>query len=83
MRRAWKAQVGAGRNLAVGVLGRQPDFQIVGLGGGETHVAGAQHDAAIGQFQRFENGFGVAGQLFVRSGGWSGWTICTNSTLSN
>mgnify|MGYP002137765444 CR=1 FL=1 len=62
-------EVGAGRNLAVGVLRRQPDFQIVGLGGGETHVAGAQHDATIGQFQRFEDGFGVAGQLFVRSGG--------------
>jgi hypothetical protein len=61
------AEVGAGRNLAVGVLGRQPDFEIVGLGG-ETHVAGAQRHAAVRQFQRFENDFGVTGQLFVRFG---------------
>jgi hypothetical protein len=62
------AEVGAGRNLAVGVLGRQPDFEVVGLGGGEAHVAGAQRHAAVRQFQLFEDDLGLAGQFLVRFG---------------
>src|SRR5690606_32981711 len=29
-------------NLAVGILSRQPDFQIIGAAGAKTHVAGAK-----------------------------------------
>src|SRR5690606_28708800 len=34
--------VGTGRNFAVFALPRQPDFQIVGFGGGETYVAATE-----------------------------------------
>ena len=36
-----RLEIGAGGNFAVGALARQPDLDVVGLGSGETHVAGA------------------------------------------
>lgn len=39
---------------------RQPDFQVVGLGGTEAHVARAQGDDAVGQLQLFQQGAGMA-----------------------
>ena len=52
--------VGAGGDLAVGVLGGQPDFQVIGLGGTEAHVARTQGDDAVGQLQLFQQGAGMA-----------------------
>ena len=39
-------RVAAGRDLAVGLLARQPDLDVVGLRGGESHVAGAQQPSS-------------------------------------
>src|SRR6185312_14680738 len=41
------------------------DFEIVGLGRGEAHVAGAEQHTAVGKAEPFEYGFGVAGEAFV------------------
>ena len=38
----------AGGNLAIGPLPRQPDLDVVGLLRGEAHVAGGEHDDAVG-----------------------------------
>ena len=65
-RRAWKScEVGAGADLAVEVLAGEPDLEVVGLGGGEAHVAGAEEHAAVGKAEAFEDGLGVAGEGFV------------------
>ncbi len=58
-------EVGAGADLAVEVLAGEPDFEVVGLGGGETHVAGAEEHAAVGEAELFEDGLGVAGEGLV------------------
>ena len=60
------AHARAGADLAVGVLARHPDFQIVGFGAAKTHVAGAEHNDAVGQLQQLQDLFGVAGQLLQR-----------------
>src|ERR1700726_3507786 len=40
--------IGARGDLAEGVGGRQPDFEIVGLGRGEAHIAGGElHDPVV------------------------------------
>src|SRR5262249_24209270 len=41
------ATIRAARNLAIGVLPRQPDLDVVGLLCREAHVAGAQRDDAV------------------------------------
>jgi hypothetical protein len=49
-----RLEVGAVRargNLTISALRRQPDFQVVGLGSGKTHVARAQQDAAVRQLE--------------------------------
>ncbi len=58
-------EVGAGGDFAVEVLAGEPDFEVVGFGGGEAHVAGAEEHAAVGEVEGFEDGFGVAGEGFV------------------
>src|SRR5262249_19817996 len=66
--------VGARRDLAIGVLARKPDFNVIGLGCAEPDVAGRQHDGAVCQSQRFKYGFRDARQavqLFVRLRGSS------------
>src|SRR5690606_29110625 len=60
------AAVGAGRNLAVLVLARHPDFQVVGLGRAKAHVTGAQRQHAIRQLARLQHLLGAAGQLSQR-----------------
>ena len=45
------AAVGAGRNLAIGILPRQPDLDVISLDGAKTHVAGAERDDAMRQVQ--------------------------------
>ena len=42
-------EVGAGGDFAVEVLAGEPDFEVVGFGGGEAHVAGAEEHAAVGE----------------------------------
>jgi hypothetical protein len=59
----------AGRDLAVGVLARQPDLDVVGLPRAEAHVAGAEHDGAVGQAQRLED---ASAQAVMRSCSASG-----------
>ena len=56
--------VAAGGDFAVAVLAGQPDFQVVGDGGGEAGVAGGQDDAAVRQLQALQHDFGVPGQFF-------------------
>ena len=56
-------EVGAGGDLAILALPRQPHLQVVGLGGREAEVAGAQGDHAVRQSQFLQNGLGVSGQL--------------------
>jgi hypothetical protein len=66
MRRAWKApHVRAGADLAVGVLRRQPDLEVIGLGRAEAHVAAAQQHA-VGQAELLQHRLGVAGHFFQR-----------------
>ena len=55
--------VGAGGDLAVGLLARQPDLEIVGLGGGDAHVAGRQRHHAVGQLEQLQHSLGVPGEL--------------------
>ena len=52
--------VRARRDLAVRLLPRQPDLDVVGLGGGEAHVAGRQHDHAVRQAEPLQHLLGVA-----------------------
>ncbi len=63
-------EVGAGGDLAVGLLAGEPDFEVVGLGGAEAHVAGAEEHAAVGKAEALEDGFGVAGEA-LRARRWS------------
>src|SRR5216684_4922938 len=58
-------EVRAGADLAIGLLPRQPHFQVVGLGRGEAHVAGGEGDDAVVQPERLQHGLGVGGQLLV------------------
>ena len=58
-------EVGAGRDFAIELLARKPDFEIEGLGGGEAGVGGAEEHAAVGKLQGFEDFFGVAGEALV------------------
>ena len=59
--------VAAGADLAVGVLRRQPDLQVIGLGAAKAHVAGAQGDDAVGQVEGLKHRLGVAHHFFQRS----------------
>ena len=47
------------------MLAGQPDFQIVGSGGGKACVAGAEEHAAVWQVQRFQYHFGAARHALV------------------
>ena len=58
-------KVGAGGDFAVKLLAGEPDFEVEGFGGGEAGVAGAEQDAAVGEFKRLEDFFGVAGEALV------------------
>ena len=46
---------------------RHPDFQVIGLGRAETHIAGAQRQHAVGQTELLQNRFGMADHFFQRS----------------
>ena len=74
----------AGRNLAVHVLARQPDLDVVGLLRGKAHVAGAQRDDAVMQVEPLQHllGAGEHALVLVRAI-CSGVVIETSSTLVN
>lgn len=55
------AAVGAGADLLVGVVTRQPDFDVVGLTGREAQVAGAQANHAIRKAQLLQQVLGLGG----------------------
>src|SRR5271155_1729190 len=57
--------VGAAGNFAKFLGAGQPDFDVVGFCGGETHVAGRKQRGAIVESEFLQNGFGVGDQLFV------------------
>mmetsp|Transcript_1075 Transcript_1075/g.1642 ORF Transcript_1075/g.1642 Transcript_1075/m.1642 type:complete len:501 (-) Transcript_1075:722-2224(-) len=60
------AHVRAGADLAVGVLRRQPDLQVIGLDRAKAHVARAQQHRAVRQAELLQDGLGVAGHLVER-----------------
>src|SRR5690606_32341352 len=53
--------VRARRDLAIGLLRRQPDLQVVSLARGEPHVARTPQHAPVWQAQALEHGLGGAG----------------------
>src|SRR5579884_4337041 len=55
----------AGRNLAEFPARGKPNFQIVSLRGGKTHVSRAEQDRAVMQAELLENGFRIPRQGFV------------------
>src|SRR6266567_4770774 len=50
------------RDLSIGVLAWQPDFDVIGLGGRESKVAGGQCNSSISQPKLFKHHFGVMRQ---------------------
>ena len=57
-------RVGAGRDFPVFALGREPNFNIVGLGSGEAQIAGAQANHMVRQFQGLEDPLSIIGEFF-------------------
>src|SRR5690348_11854264 len=55
------AAVRAARDLAIGILARQPDLDVVGLLRREAHVAGAERDHAVWQAEALQHLLGAAG----------------------
>src|SRR6266576_42968 len=53
------------RNLAVQLLSRQPDFNIVSLRRRRSHVARTERHGAVMQTESLQDLFRVAGQLLV------------------
>src|SRR6266581_4035111 len=58
--------VAARGNLPVGVLARQPDFEVVGLRCLEPHVARAKGHDAVRDLQTLQDLFGVRGEALQR-----------------
>lgn len=49
----------------MGVLRRNPYFEVIGFAGAEAHIAGAQ-DLTVRQAQQLQHFLGVTGHLFQR-----------------
>src|SRR5207244_2200061 len=62
------AAVGTAGYLPVTSLPRQPDLDVIGLHGAETHVAGAQHNRAKRKAETLQDGLGADGHAFVLLG---------------
>ena len=58
--------VAARGDLAVALLPRQPDLDVVGLRGGESDVAGAQRDDPIREAEAREDGLGMGREHLQR-----------------
>src|SRR5690349_12467741 len=59
------AAIGAARNLAIGVLTRQPDLDVIGLARGKAHVARAEKHDAVRQVQPLQDRLGAGGHALV------------------
>ena len=57
-------KIAARGDLPVGVLGGEPDLQVVGLGGGEAEVPGAERYRPVVEPQELEHPLGVGGERF-------------------
>src|SRR5690348_2226807 len=55
----------AGRNFTVGILARQPDFDVIGLLRGEAHVASTQRYDAIVEVEFLEDLLGAGQHALV------------------
>lgn len=58
--------VGAGRDLTVGVLCRDPYFQVVSFASAKAHVASAKDDFTVRQAQQLQDFFCMTSHLFQR-----------------
>lgn len=58
------AEGGTAGDFEVGFLAGGPDFDVVGFGGAEADVAGAEFDDAVVEAEELEDFFGVAGEGF-------------------
>src|ERR1700761_6321316 len=58
-------KIRAGRNLAIELLARQPDFEIVRLGRTGSHVTGTEQHGAIWQSKLLQNRLSVARELLM------------------
>ena len=56
-------EIAAGGDLPVGILPRQPDLHVIGLGGGETEVAGAQAHDPVRDPELLEHLLGIRREL--------------------
>src|SRR5215472_3810255 len=68
------AALRAARNLAIGVLAREPYLDVVSLARRKAHVPGAKQHHAIRQIEPLEDLFGAGGHplmLFMRLSGMS------------
>lgn len=54
-------EIGTGGYFHIAVPGGHPHFDIVGLGGGERHIAAAQQYHPVMEVQFLQNDFGIAG----------------------
>ena len=64
----------AGGDLPVRLLSREPDLEVVGLGGGEAEIAGRERHHAVRQAEQVEDPAGVAGHLLeLREAGFGGF----------
>src|SRR5262249_26690836 len=59
------AEIGARRDLAIGVLARQPDLDVVGLARGESHVARAQQHDPVRYAKALEHFLRARGHALV------------------
>src|SRR5258708_5113464 len=59
------APLRAARDLAIGLLPREPDLDVIGLPPGEPHVAGAQQHDAIGEAEPLQDFFSAGGHALM------------------
>src|SRR6185295_11264912 len=52
------------RDLAIGILARQPHFNVISFRRGESEVAGGKRDSAIRKTEFLEHRFSIARQRF-------------------
>ena len=69
----------AGGNLAIGVLARQPDLDVIGLGRAEAGIASCKQRAPIRKPKAFEQDFRVAG-VFYDYGSSAGVVVMSRRT---
>src|SRR5690349_15855261 len=58
-------EIAARRYLPIEVLAGKPDFEIIGLGCGKTHIAGAEQHTPIREVEPLQDCFRIASELLV------------------